>query len=167
MPDNRKPLIYGAFPVCRNYTVRAHVCLPLCRARGRCQEPERDAGPCGCPHHAAGLCPFFLGAQNAGDPEYLLPCTGADNRSYAVTVSVSFSGNVPIPTAFGGSIANGINLRNSQTLFILASLLQIHYTVSCVIVNSFAVLLLLKMVPPGRVTPFSFFTATGAEHRSP
>ena len=25
MPDNRKPLIYGAFPVCRNYTVRAHV----------------------------------------------------------------------------------------------------------------------------------------------
>ena len=23
MPDNRKPLIYGAFPVCRNYTVRA------------------------------------------------------------------------------------------------------------------------------------------------
>ena len=26
MPDNRKPLIYGAFPVCRNYTVRAHIC---------------------------------------------------------------------------------------------------------------------------------------------
>ena len=25
MPDNRKPLIYGAFPVCRNYTVRAHI----------------------------------------------------------------------------------------------------------------------------------------------
>ena len=23
MPDNRKTLIYGAFPVCRNYTVRA------------------------------------------------------------------------------------------------------------------------------------------------
>jgi len=23
LPDNRKPLIYGAFPVCRNYTVRA------------------------------------------------------------------------------------------------------------------------------------------------
>ena len=28
MPDNRKPLIYGAFPVCRNYTVRAHICNP-------------------------------------------------------------------------------------------------------------------------------------------
>ena len=26
MPDNRKPLIYGAFPVCRNYTVRAQLC---------------------------------------------------------------------------------------------------------------------------------------------
>ena len=25
MPDNRKTLIYGAFPVCRNYTVRAHI----------------------------------------------------------------------------------------------------------------------------------------------
>ena len=25
MPDNRKPLIYGAVPVCRNYTVRAHI----------------------------------------------------------------------------------------------------------------------------------------------
>ena len=25
MPDNRKSLIYGAFPVCRNYTVRAHL----------------------------------------------------------------------------------------------------------------------------------------------
>ena len=25
MPDNRKPLMYGAFPVCRNYTVRAHI----------------------------------------------------------------------------------------------------------------------------------------------
>ena len=28
MPDNRKPLIYGAFPVCRNYTVRAHLRHP-------------------------------------------------------------------------------------------------------------------------------------------
>ena len=26
MPDNRKPLIYGAFPVCCNYTVRAYLC---------------------------------------------------------------------------------------------------------------------------------------------
>ena len=25
MPDNRKPLIYGVFPVCRNYTVRAYL----------------------------------------------------------------------------------------------------------------------------------------------
>ena len=36
MPDNRKPLIYGAFPVCRNYTVRAHVCnLGIAKRRGR------------------------------------------------------------------------------------------------------------------------------------
>ena len=36
MPDNRKPLIYGAFPVCRNYTVRAH------------QRQLADSGPCAC-----------------------------------------------------------------------------------------------------------------------
>ena len=36
MPDNRKPLIYGAFPVCRNYTVRAH------------QRKLADSRPCSC-----------------------------------------------------------------------------------------------------------------------
>ena len=36
MPDNRKPLIYGAFPVCRNYTVRAHIRdLGTTKRRGR------------------------------------------------------------------------------------------------------------------------------------
>ena len=29
MPDNRKPLKYGAFPVCRNYTVRAFTDQPM------------------------------------------------------------------------------------------------------------------------------------------
>ena len=33
MPDNRKPLIYGAFPVCRNYTVRAYLCHPVAGER--------------------------------------------------------------------------------------------------------------------------------------
>ena len=32
MPDNRKPLIYGAFPVCRNYTVRALLRVAAIRA---------------------------------------------------------------------------------------------------------------------------------------
>ena len=36
MPDNRKPLKYGTFPVCRNYTVRAHVRdLGAAKRRGR------------------------------------------------------------------------------------------------------------------------------------
>ncbi len=34
MPDNRKPLIYGAFPVCRNYTVRAYQQLDLHQLTG-------------------------------------------------------------------------------------------------------------------------------------
>ena len=39
MPDNRKPLIYGAFPVCRNYTVRALLCQPIAE-RGRTDEAD-------------------------------------------------------------------------------------------------------------------------------
>ena len=44
MPDNRKPLIYGAFPVCRNYTVRALLRQPVAE-RGRADEADsRVAG---------------------------------------------------------------------------------------------------------------------------
>ena len=44
MPDNRKPLKYGAFPVCRNYTVRALLCQPIAE-RGRTDEADsRVAG---------------------------------------------------------------------------------------------------------------------------
>ena len=39
MSDNRKPLIYGAFPVCRNYTVRALLCQPIAE-RGRTDEAD-------------------------------------------------------------------------------------------------------------------------------
>ena len=51
MPDNRKPLIYGAFPVCRNYTVRAHQCQladsrPCSRYGG-----FWPSGPCQDQHH--------------------------------------------------------------------------------------------------------------------
>ena len=44
MPDNRKSLIYGAFPVCRNYTVRALLRQPIAE-RGRADEADsRVAG---------------------------------------------------------------------------------------------------------------------------
>ena len=39
MPDNRKPLIYGAFTVCRNYTVRALLRQPVAE-RGRTDEAD-------------------------------------------------------------------------------------------------------------------------------
>ena len=45
MPDNRKPLIYGAFPVCRNYTVRAHLRHAVAEKRGRRENAVRRAGP--------------------------------------------------------------------------------------------------------------------------
>lgn len=102
----------SGYPVPKFSHAAAHIRLPLCGAWDRCKEPERDAGSCGCPHYTSSLCPFVPGAQNAGDPKHLLPCSGAGRRICAVTVSVSFSGNAPISTAFGSAIANGVNLRN-------------------------------------------------------
>lgn len=110
----------------RNFHTLRHTYASRCVER---KEPERDAGSCGCPHYTSSLCPFVPGAQNAGDPKHLLPCSGAGRRICAVTVSVSFSGNAPISTAFGSAIANGVNLRNLQTLSFSVSLLQIHYTI--------------------------------------
>ena len=45
MPDNRKPLMYGAFPVCRNYTVRAHICDHGNLQRCGCENAVQHAGP--------------------------------------------------------------------------------------------------------------------------
>ena len=44
MPDNRKPLIYGAFPVCRNYTVRAHLRHAVPKKRSGRENTVRRAG---------------------------------------------------------------------------------------------------------------------------
>ena len=44
MPDNRKPLMYGAFPVCRNYTVRALLCQPVAERGGTDEADSRVAG---------------------------------------------------------------------------------------------------------------------------
>ncbi len=46
MPDNRKPLKYGAFPVCRNYTVRAYIRCPFPAERRRCKDCPGQSGPC-------------------------------------------------------------------------------------------------------------------------
>ena len=58
MPDNRKPLIYGAFPVCRNYTVRAHLRYHGAPEWCGCQNPQQYAGS-------------LLGRLHAG---HLRPC---------------------------------------------------------------------------------------------
>ena len=55
MPDNRKPLIYGAFPVCRNYTVRAYLRDAGAGKRHGCENTLRYAGPCVGGHHAGHL----------------------------------------------------------------------------------------------------------------
>ena len=45
MPDNRKPLKHGAFPVCRNYTVRAHLRHAVSEKRRGRKDPVRCPGP--------------------------------------------------------------------------------------------------------------------------
>ena len=55
MPDNRKPLMYGAFPVCRNYTVRAHICDHGHLQRRGCENSVQYAGPLQCRIHSGHL----------------------------------------------------------------------------------------------------------------
>ena len=57
MPDNRKPLIYGAFPVCRNYTVRAYLRHAVPEKRGRRENAVRRAGSLLSRVHAEHLYP--------------------------------------------------------------------------------------------------------------
>ena len=66
MPDNRKPLIYGAFPVCRNYTVRAYLCNTGARKRHGCENTLRYAGPCVGGHHPGHLYPCHRGYAERG-----------------------------------------------------------------------------------------------------
>ena len=64
MPDNRKPLIYGAFPVCRNYTVRAQLCQ---LAAGQWRPPQAHSGVAGTQrlyHHGEYLRPLGLQIQD-------------------------------------------------------------------------------------------------------
>ena len=69
MPDNRKPLIYGAFPVCRNYTVRAHLRHQCPRPRNGHQDAVHHPGPCLRGHHAEHLLPHHGGDAAAGGGE--------------------------------------------------------------------------------------------------
>ena len=69
MPDNRKPLIYGAFPVCRNYTVRALLCQPIAE-RGRAD--EADSGVAGSQryfHHSQHLRASGFAVQEPERPD--------------------------------------------------------------------------------------------------
>ena len=54
---NLQPLIYGAFPVCRNYTVRAHIChVSPAKRRGR-ENRQQYAGALRCGVHSPHLHP--------------------------------------------------------------------------------------------------------------
>ena len=63
MPDNRKPLIYGAFPVCRNYTVRAHVRNVIAEKRRGRADAVGNAGTFQCGIHAQHLCSLDTGDE--------------------------------------------------------------------------------------------------------
>ena len=56
-----------AFSVCRNYTVRAYLCHPLCRERLWRQIAQRDPRACQRQHHFAALCPSDDRAEAPSD----------------------------------------------------------------------------------------------------
>ena len=58
--------MYGAFPVCRNYTVRAQPCQPACQ-RG---------------HQHSGDCPAARARQNRNDLEHLRAPLSARERAF-------------------------------------------------------------------------------------
>ena len=72
MPDNRKPLIYGAFPVCRNYTVRAYLRhTGTAKWRGH-QDGVRYAGALLCGLYTGHLRPCNDLRQAGGGQHYEL-----------------------------------------------------------------------------------------------
>ena len=77
MPDNRKPLIYGAFPVCRNYTVRAHLRNAGTAKRCGHQNRQQYAGSLLRRLHAGHLRPRHhrrAAQSGADDGEHPIPC---------------------------------------------------------------------------------------------
>ena len=77
MPDNRKPLIYGAFPVCRNYTVRAHLRHHGPAKRRGCKNRVLDARSLLRRLHAGHLRPRHhrrTAQGGANDGQYPIPC---------------------------------------------------------------------------------------------
>ena len=104
MPDNRKPLIYGAFPVCRNYTVRAYLRRQQPAGRGRHQDRSGEFRPrhrlihAGNPRpchtrHEAGEC-----QENDRVHPFGARCLAAesDHKNFPVVVTVVVKQNPPL-----------------------------------------------------------------------
>ena len=60
---NLQPLIYGAFPVCRNYTVRAHIRDLIAEKRRGCADAVGNARPLQRGVHAQHLRPLDAGHE--------------------------------------------------------------------------------------------------------
>ena len=84
MPDNRKPLIYGAFPVCRNYTVRAYVRDTRSRQRRGRENGVLHAGPL--------LGGFYTGHLYAHHQRYAERCGRKDRRLHGIRHGNAYSG---------------------------------------------------------------------------
>ena len=105
MPDNRKPLIYGAFPVCRNYTVRAYVRHAGTPEWGGHQDCVRYAGTFLSRVHAGYLRPCDNGGATTGGGDHGCRAGGIaenyfyQNRGLGIPkprFDVSHSGFIPV-----------------------------------------------------------------------
>ena len=85
-PQN--PWFYGAFPVCRNYTVRAYVCHTGPPERRGCKNRVRDAGPLLGWVHTGHLCPCNYGSTEEGSGDHGRGAGGiAENYFFRTGVS--------------------------------------------------------------------------------
>ena len=113
LPDNRKPLKYGAFPVCRNYTVRAHLRNPGLAERHRCKNRVQYAGAQQCRIYPRHLHPRHeQGAGTGGGKD------GKSAEAGALTHQKQKPGDSSPPGTFLKIFPFGSNLgqRNSSEI---------------------------------------------------
>ena len=96
MPDNRKPLIYGVFPVCRNYTVRAHIRDVIAEKRRGRADAFRNAGSLQRRIHAQHLRPLDIRheTERSGRDRKHHPQRDLKQKTEAAAASCSRRSNV-------------------------------------------------------------------------
>jgi len=123
LPDNRKPLKYGAFPVCRNYTVRAHLRNPRLAERNRCKDRIQYAGTQQCRIHPCHLHPCHqqgagTGSGKNGKPAEAGTLTQKSRNRVDNSPPGTFSVKFPVWVKSGSSVSfDTLRGRNGNPIY--------------------------------------------------